>query len=432
MVRTFKEYTKKKLPVPLLKILQFVHLRIRKFISTSVSFLLFRFFYAFPEFTSSCAKNFLKLEFRDLLSKKQIFKNEAFEILLRLPSHVYSVASYFYDKKNQKVVSKVIDQLVLKIKDAVVYGSSNVVSIGEKESVYDLYALQYKENYKYTDACIKYINKNHIIKQSKGALPCQKGILLSGNYSWNYYHLTIDILPKFYYINKLNIDSNVPLIIDEVCMRVQNFMELIEIFNTKPKRKIIVIEKGEQYIFEELFFAFQPNFCPPNFYQVGNISIEDFYYDYNSLNFVRSIMLGEKTQKIFPRKIFISRSQASQRREFNEDEVYYELKKYGFVKICPENYSVRDQVAMFNGASWVAGGGGAAYTNLLYSNNKCKALCFTNYSLPIPIFPTIASISGADLVFFNDKSKVLNYNSCIHDSYNVDVSTVVKFLNKNV
>ncbi len=428
MVRTYKEYARK-FPKPILKIIRFVFLYLKKIITDTANYLLFRVFYAFPNFTNICGKRVLKLEFRNLLNKKQIFENDSIEILLRLPVHTYSVGPYFFDDIKPKEINSVVDQLLLKVKGAVICGSSSVVSVGEKTAIYDLYVLQNKKNYKYTDRCIKYIRGDCIVRQYKDFSHCKKGILLSGNYSWNYYHLTIDILPKLYYVNKLGIDSDVPLIIDEVCMKVNNYRELVEIFNVK-NRKIIVVESGEQYAFEELFLPFQPNFCPPNFYQADSINLEDFYYDYNSLNFVRNIMLGKKSHKKFPKKIFISRSKASKRREFNEDEIFNELKKYGFVRICPENYSVRDQVAMFNGASWIAGGGGAAFTNLLYTNSNCRVMCFTNYNFSMPIFSSLASVSGADVVFFYDYLKAVTGKCCLHDSYNIDCKLVVDFLNK--
>ena len=136
------------------------------------------------------------------------------------------------------------------------------------------------------------------------------------------------------------------------------------------------------------------------------------------------------SDKKFPKRIFISRSKASDRRRFNEDEVFMVLEKAGFVKIAPESLSLSDQIAMFNQADLIAGGTGAAFSNLLFCRDSCKVLCFTNYMLPLSIFSTIAFFSGSDLKYIHDKKRKRHSKSRLHDPFRINTTELEKFLHE--
>ena len=117
------------------------------------------------------------------------------------------------------------------------------------------------------------------------------------------------------------------------------------------------------------------------------------------------------------------------RRNFNEEEVFAVLQKYGFERLAPEKYSLEDQMTMFNGAEYIVASSGAALTNLLFVNSKCIVICFGrgsyNEKCDKPIFNTIAAINGARFYFFPRKNRVTNN---IHANFEIVCDDFEKYL----
>ena len=152
----------------------------------------------------------------------------------------------------------------------------------------------------------------------------------------------------------------------------------------------------------------------------STINAEDVLFNLPALEYLRSNLLRVASKSSFPKRIFISRSKAGKRRKYNENEVFDVLKKHGFVTVHPEKYSIVDQIAMFNNAEFIAGGSGAAFSNLLFCQKSCKVIIFTNYKAPLSIFSTISSYVGIDMVYLSDDSKTIDDMKDVHDSFTIN------------
>lgn len=75
---------------------------------------------------------------------------------------------------------------------------------------------------------------------------------------------------------------------------------------------------------------------------------------------------ADKRASETPRRIYVSRKQASCRRVCNEQEVMDMLRTYGFVEVCLEEWTVRDQIRLFQEADVIVGPHGAGLTNLVF------------------------------------------------------------------
>ena len=314
------------------------------------------------------------------------------------------------------------------IKSPYIIGGSNLVLMGTNSVLYEIAEENSHNNYIYNDGAICYYKKDFLLiysKQTNSSL--EQGILLSGNFSWNYYHLLYEIIAKCKAISETDIDIEIPLLIDKKCTEIPQFMELFNIFNTGG-RKYEILEFGKRYLVKELYWFSSPNLVPPHFLNITRIKSNDFLYDLSVLDFLRTSLLQVVSEGEFPSRIFITRSNASGRRAYNEDEVFQVLVRYGFVKISPEDYSITEQVKLFNQADLIAGGSGAAYANLLFCKRSCKVLCFTNYKISLSLFSTIAAAVGFELIYFHDLNKKLCNSSQLHDSFKIDINLLNSFL----
>ena len=313
------------------------------------------------------------------------------------------------------------------LKSACVIGGSNLILAENDDVLYDNAFSNKNNNNKYIDGAINFYKRNLcLINYNKSTISIDQGILVSGNFSWNYFHLLYEIIVKFKAINEAGIDPEIPLLIDKICQEVPQYLELFSIFN-KSGRKLIVLDFRKRYLVDKLYYFSSPNIVPPHFVKVIKIKSNDCLFDLSALDFLRSNLLPLALNNYFPKRIFISRSGASDRRRYNEDEVFGILEKYGFAKIRPDNFSITEQIAIFNQADFIVGGTGAAYTNLLFCKKSCKVICFTNYKIPLSIFSTIANYVGFEMTYIYDNTKTINNKSRLHDPFSINTDNLNMF-----
>lgn len=313
---------------------------------------------------------------------------------------------------------------VAMLKNVSVIGGSNLILTGHETALYELKDLNKSKKFWYTDGGIEcYQNNECLVRINDSNITFDTAINLTGNFSWNYYHLIYDVLAKFEQIDSLGLDPDIPLLIDSVCFDVPQYFELCTLLNTRG-RKLVKLDKGQRYKVNRLYHFSLPNIIPPNYLDDARIEAEDVLFDLQALHYLRLKLLDCGSKSDFPKRIFISRNKVGGKREYNESEVFDVLKQYGFVTVCPEDYSIVDQIAMFNNAEFIAGGTGAAFSNLLFCGELCKVMIFTNYELPLSIFSTIADYVGADLIYLNDDTKRIDDMKNIHDSFAVNCERV--------
>lgn len=311
-----------------------------------------------------------------------------------------------------------------------IIGGSNLILLFEDKVIYDLIHNDKNHKFRYTDKAIIYTNNEFCVikaerRTNKLTTWIDKGVFLCGNYSWNYYHFIFEILIKLYQLDGLNLNKNIPILIDRICVEIPQYHELLTILN-KDKRKLIALESGKKYFVNRLYYFSCPNIIPPNFINDRNIKAEDVLFDLETINYLRHNLLTYKSNSKFSHRLFISRSKASRRRQFNEDDVFEELRKYYFEKVHPEDYSIRDQIAMFNNAKIIIGGSGAAFTNILFCKPKCKILILSNSKIPFSGFSTIANHIGIEMCYL---ASDIYPRDNIHEKFNINTEKLISIIN---
>jgi len=320
------------------------------------------------------------------------------------------------------------DHYGLCLRNATFFGSSSIIFLENGRVLYDLKLLDKGQRYWYTDTGIVYYKQNGlIIKSGTVKKEFKEAIWMGGNYSANYYHLLFEFLIKFEKLDSLDIPLDIPILIDKVCFEVPQFNELLQFVNVQD-RQLIGVDHGCRYRVKKMYFINSPNIIPPNYINDRDLLPEDVQFDIRSLLALRSRLLVNISPKTFPKRIYISRSNASTRRQFNEGAVFNLLKEFGFVSVAPEELSATEQMALFNGADWIAGGSGAAFTNLIYCTNTSKAIIFAKTRLPFSGFSTIAAAVGADLRYVTEESTKGDLLKTLHDPFEIDISMLRKIL----
>lgn len=95
-----------------------------------------------------------------------------------------------------------------------------------------------------------------------------------------------------------------------------------------------------------------------------------------------------------PARLYLSRRGVASRQVSNEEEVRALLEPHGFVTIQPEGLSLREQIALFRGASHIVAPHGAGLTNLLHCRGGWVLELFQQGHGQRPDFFQLACIQG--------------------------------------
>jgi hypothetical protein len=325
------------------------------------------------------------------------------------------------NKKPELLEGKEYIQYAGCIKNAIVYGDSNLITLSSKKVLYDLALYDESRRFQYTNynSKIERVQGNYVFYWKGITHSIEKAVWMGGNFSWNYYHLLYEFIVKFLYLNELNIPLTIPLLVDQWSMNNPHFKELFDIANYKGY-KLIEVDRRCRFKVEELTYISCPNLIPPNV--KNDDQPDDIQFNVEVLVKLRNYFLSYSSHREFPKRIFISRKNASSRRKFNEKAVLQLLSEYGFEAVFPETLSVTDQISLFNQAEWIIGGAGAAFTNLLFCGKSTKVIILSKAYFPFSGFSTIAFALGIYLLYLTEEDT--NKNSVrgnIHDPFEIDL-----------
>ena len=335
------------------------------------------------------------------------------------------------NNEKTRLIEKPIPDLRLKLFENVcIQGNSDVVVDSKEGYVISEEAYNLEENLEIIDGLLYRTADNLCILRDNLRHPMehiQAGIMISGKFCNNYYHLMYENFNKLVYLKSLDIPSDVPVIIDRKTLSIPSCKTIFDILTKGNTRPVVEIDSNKLYRFELLYCLDHVNKLPSHSKDPHKPSIA--LYSPQALNLLRETLLPSKSTNLYPKRIFISRV-GTARRHFNEDEVFGVLQKFGFERLAPERYSFEEQMDIFNCAEYIVAGSGAALTNLLYVNSNCTVFCFGRSSYnevcEVPIFNTIANINGARFMFFPRKAKVLDNT---HVDFEIDsekFETVIK------
>lgn len=202
-----------------------------------------------------------------------------------------------------------------------------------------------------------YIQKHHIDKEVFCGFDC----------AWrNYYHFLVLTLPK-YFLNTKYLKNTVPILPDlnnkiEGNETIPSFSQdtFQSIINMSPiTLDSITFLKPGIYNFKKIHFFKQTG---AELHNVYTCNFQKFYSRFK-LN---------KTDLFKNEKIFLSRKNSRNKRPIDAIEPNLEdnLLKKGYKVVCPDELAFKDQVDLFNNADQISGLHGAAFTNILFNQNK--------------------------------------------------------------
>lgn len=257
--------------------------------------------------------------------------------------------------------------------------------------------------------------KEIINKQDKIININELTFINAGQHSDNYFHFIIDMLSRFRFIENMD-KSKYPqkfIIRTEQKFQLQ-YLELMGI----DIGKIISPKADTIYKIKE---AIIPSYS--SLTRWGFPNPEDIFY-------LRSKLINKGCKLIESyKKIYISRKNATQGRKIiNEDKIIKNLEKYNIEVLYLENYSVKEQISIFNNAELIIAPHGAGLTNTIYCNMNCVIIEFISpYHFP-PYFDFIYRALGLR-TFYIKGSKISENSDLATQDYSVSLEKIENCLN---
>jgi len=284
----------------------------------------------------------------------------------------------------------------------------------------------------YSTAFIKAHDSEFAIFGSKyERIVVDKGFFLGGNGSWNYYHWTLEIVAKLKYFLSLNIDpTDIKIILPNNAKNIKSFSVILEIF-LENKYNFIFISRKQVAKVKKIYTITTPSNVVFNTSHGGVFKRNYFFYDKESIDFIRETVLSSSqykyfieniSKKICSKKVYLARKSDAER-SYNQYEVLNLVVEQGFKPVYLEELSFFQQVYLFQNADIVIGASGAAWTNIIYTKPGTKGVSWLGRNIKdFSCYSTLAKYYDSDLSFLLCEVDDESFN---HSSYSVDLDALL-------
>ena len=179
-----------------------------------------------------------------------------------------------------------------------------------------------------------------------------KGIMIYTCWAHNFYHWTLDILPRLALVDRLDRLHDTPLVMSEAAPQFAKTSLAL----AAPHREILWLPQGTHH-FETLTVPTNPS--PFNI------------VSHRAIAYLRSQYHPALQQALPPafrgaKRIYVSRADATIRRISNEADIEARLVELGFRVIVMSSHTVAEQAELFAQAEWIISAHGAALVNLAF------------------------------------------------------------------
>lgn len=343
---------------------------------------------------------------RDVVSVNRLYSMKEFcndynqkYCIVEKPHSVPVCCPKYYGVSDEKIENFDTKEIyIAEIHGATVFGASSVVT-SEGQYIYDPVAFDTENrlDVKFSNY-VANLNGKYYFENTNPNRSIDRAIFLMGFASYNYYHLTVEILSRMRYIDAHEEYDGLPILVDEIVGRVPQYRELLDKLN-KKNRWIIYGEQGETIYVENLIYPSYNTWMPINVKNREDVKMEDFAMSESGLQNIRESIHLDNTQ--CDRKIFISREKVAASRLENEEQVRNLFAMHGFEIVHTENMSFEEQVKCFNSASCIVAASGAALTNLIYCQPETIVCCIIPREYKFFAYSTIAYMLGLRPVFLD-------------------------------
>ncbi len=334
------------------------------------------------------------------------------------------VPEYFEKSKEKIVFEESPAVFKVKLKDVCVVGGSAAV-LSKDCVIYDEWKTDTENRILYRNAFIKKNKKEKsLIEYKDSSVNIPKAINMCGVFTHNYYHFSVEVLSRYYYVK--DTDIKIPVLIDTAVVKYSQMKDLLS--RVIGERPVVYVEPGQKIHIGEMIMVSPVTWKPANIKKNRPCRLSDNLITESAIKTLKTYV-PEFLEKKTNRKIFISRKNIKIQRISNEKKITELFEEAGFEVVYPEEMTYEEQVRCFSSASCIVGASGAAMTNLVYASEGTVYGCMISDKYKFCIFSTIAKIMGCKVLFL-DAPIVVDKKNEAEDICEVDEEKCKGFIQK--
>jgi len=235
-------------------------------------------------------------------------------------------------------------------------------------------------------------NRKKVLLNLKKLKIIENGIILNGSFPLNWFHWMIEILPKIEILyDDIIHKKDIKIYVSSDVRKSENHIEVLRTIGIFDK--VEFLDPSNNYLINNAILIDSPFLGNPSSkykpFVIENKYSPSYYFDRRVINSfterIKKINIITTNQKS---RLFLGRQ--NENRKYNEKEVFGFFEKKGFSMIYCETISLKEQISIFSKAEMVVGPTGASWTNIIFCNKTCKALCWA--PLLKPVQTTLCSI----------------------------------------
>lgn len=196
-------------------------------------------------------------------------------------------------------------------------------------------------------------------------------VLLKQTWDSNYGHWLVDNLPKLALVRALHDLADCDVVVNEPRSEAMRRVMLDSLELAGVSEEQVRFVSAVPHRFEQLTIP-------------GTISRHPVTKAPVAIRFLEEIASAVPPSDA--ERIYVSRNLGTRRRLVNEDEALAVLVEHGYRRIDPETLTLREQVALFRGATHVVGNMGAALSNLAFSPGDVRVLALATQTMQHDFF----------------------------------------------
>lgn len=231
------------------------------------------------------------------------------------------------------------------------------------------------------DDVLPLIGSDHVVAECppKAGMDVEAGIFMFSEGWYNYAHWLVEQLPRLYSVERNRDWDGLPLLVNDGLYPQQ--LESLQLAGG-GRYPIRILDRQHRYHVKRLVYPSNLTAYHKRRYRPGeSASAADGPFHEEAIQFLRERLLPQCAQDVTTgRRLWLSRKtqkKTGQRRLVNEAEIEALFNDHGFESIAPETLSFRDQVRIFAEAEMIAGPGGAAMMNIIFSPPGARTLVLT-------------------------------------------------------
>jgi capsular polysaccharide biosynthesis protein len=256
-----------------------------------------------------------------------------------------------------------------------------------------------------------------LVRQTGELAVAKDGVFLGGNGSGTYYHWLVEIVTKLQVLPDAPETAGLPLLVSRRVAELPSFAEILKVL--APERGLVFLEEGVSYLVNKVVFI-EPLVTAPFHIRDCKFRAGNFSTRPEAIGYLRERVLPRVAAADgagWPRRIFLARGQ---RRTFNQEELLAVAARHGFEALRMEEHPFLKQAGYFANAEAIIGPTGAAWSNLVFANPDCRALCWIPEELEeFAAFSNLAGIVGLDFRHLTYPSGVRSPAEAYGHSYRI-------------